>query len=186
MARGRGVCLRSTSARSRLHRGSLSRAERVVLEVELVEAAKGGRVRVHAECVEVEVVRRGAHLLEDVLQRDRLAVRRVRHHLVRRDAALLLDEAEQVPTATRARSLTDASRDVLSSRAEALLVHRCGEVDVRVHLRGAWGGRRLEPGVRRGRCGTLRKVPRRFLRQGGSVREIDATGSERGGALRML
>ena len=115
MARGRGVCLRSTSARSRLHRGSLSRAERVVLEVELVEAAKGGRVRVHAECVEVEVVRRGAHLLEDVLQRDRLAVRRVRHHLVRRDAALLLDEAEQVPTATRARSLTDASRDVLSS-----------------------------------------------------------------------
>jgi len=66
---------------------------------------------VHAECVEVEVVRRGAHLLEDVLQRDRLAVRRVRHHLVRRDAALLLDEAEQV-----------------------LLVHRCGEVDVRVHL----------------------------------------------------
>lgn len=102
MARGRGVCLRSTSARSRLHRGSLSRAERVVLEVELVEAAKGGRVGVHAECVEVEVVRRGAHLLEDVLQRDRLAVRRVRHHLVRRDAALLLDEAEQVPTATRA------------------------------------------------------------------------------------
>lgn len=46
--------------------GQARASERVILQVELVEAAEGGGVCVHAEGVEVEVVRRGAHLVEDL------------------------------------------------------------------------------------------------------------------------
>src|SRR6056297_669366 len=39
-------------------------AEWVVLEVELIEAAESGCVGVHAQRVQVEIVHRGAHLLQ--------------------------------------------------------------------------------------------------------------------------
>mmetsp|Transcript_22501 Transcript_22501/g.57910 ORF Transcript_22501/g.57910 Transcript_22501/m.57910 type:complete len:542 (-) Transcript_22501:719-2344(-) len=84
--------------------------KRVVLEVELVEAAEGGGVRVHAERVEVDVVRREAELVAHLAQRERAPALRD-HRRVRLRLHLLLDEAQQV-----------------------LLVHGRRQVDVRVHL----------------------------------------------------
>ena len=57
----------------------LRSAERVILEIELVEAAECGLVGVHRERVEVKVVRRRSHLLEHLARAaDARSVRGVR------------------------------------------------------------------------------------------------------------